>query len=46
MKFFYREYIEGKIILPPKPLPGTDTPVPHVSVDDDGVAPQTYLMRP
>lgn len=43
---FYREYINGKTILPPKPLPGTDIPVPHVFVGDEGFALQTYLMRP
>lgn len=43
---FYREYIVGKNILPPKPLPDTDTPVPHVLVGDEGFALQTYLMRP
>lgn len=43
---FYREYIDEKTILPPKPLPGTDTPVPHVLVGDEGFALQTYLMRP
>ena len=43
---FYREYIDGKSTLPPKPLPGTDIPVPHVFVDDEGFALQTYLMRP
>ena len=30
----------------PKPLPGTDTPVPHVFVGDEGFTLQTYLMRP
>ncbi|KAG8230452.1 hypothetical protein J437_LFUL009940 [Ladona fulva] len=43
---FYREYIDGKSILPPKPLPGTGIPVPHVFVGDEGFALQTYLMRP
>ena len=42
---FYRNYIDGKIILPPKPLPDTDTPV-HVLIGDEGFALQTYLMRP
>jgi hypothetical protein len=43
---FYREYIDGKTILPPKPLPGTNIPVPHVLIGDEGFALQTYLMRP
>lgn len=43
---FYQEYVSGKTILPPKPLPGTDIPVPHVFVGDEGFALQTYLMRP
>lgn len=42
----YREYVNDKIILPPKPLPGTDVPVPHVFVGDEGFALQTYMMRP
>lgn len=43
---FYREYVNDKIILPPKPLPGTDVPVPHVFVGDEGFALQTYMMKP
>ena len=43
---FYRQYIEGKTILPAKPLPGTNGNVPHVFVGDEGFALQTYLMRP
>ena len=27
---FYREYIDGKTILPPKPIPSTNIPAPHV----------------
>jgi hypothetical protein len=42
---FYQEYIDGKIILPPKPLPGTNIPVPHVLIGDEGFALQTYLMH-
>jgi hypothetical protein len=34
----YREYIDGKTILPPKPLPGTIIPVPHVLIADEGFA--------
>jgi hypothetical protein len=43
---FYRQYIDGKTILPPKPLPGKHIPVPHVLIGDEGVAIQTYLMLP
>lgn len=43
---FYRQYIDGKTILPPKPLPGTRAPMPHVIVGDEGFALRTYLMRP
>jgi len=43
---FYREFIQGKTILPPKPLPGTTTPVPHVFVGDEGFKLETFLMRP
>jgi len=43
---FYREYIDGKAILPPKPLPGTNFPVPHVLIGDEGFALQAYSMRP
>jgi hypothetical protein len=40
---FYWEYVYGKTILPPKPLPGTNIPVPHVLIGDEGFALQTYL---
>jgi hypothetical protein len=43
---FYREYIDGKTLLPPIPLPGTNIPVPNVLIGDEGFALQTYLMRP
>lgn len=43
---FFREFLQGKNILPPKPLPGTTTPVPHVLIGDEGFKLQTYLMRP
>lgn len=43
---FYREYIHEKSILPPKPLPGTEEPIPHVLIGDEGFALQSYLMRP
>ncbi|XP_063224895.1 uncharacterized protein LOC134542187 [Bacillus rossius redtenbacheri] len=43
---FYRDFVDNKTILPPKPLPGTETPVPHVFVGDEGFKLQTYLMRP
>jgi len=43
---FFQQYIDGKTILPSKPLPGTDNPVPHVFIGDEGFALQTYLMRP
>ena len=43
---FHHEFVDNKTILPPKPLPGTDTPVPHVFVGDEGFKLQTYLMRP
>lgn len=33
---FYREFVDNKTILSAKPLPGTDTPVPHVFVGDEG----------
>jgi len=33
---FYRRFIHGKNILPPKPLPGTDIPIPHVLPGDEG----------
>lgn len=36
--------MNNKIILPSKPLPGTDVPVPHVG--DEGFTLQTYVMRP
>ena len=43
---FYREYTDGKTIPPPKPLLGTNISVPHVLIGDEGLALQTYLMRP
>ena len=39
----YQEYTDGKTILPPKPLPGTNIPIPHVLIGDEGFALQTYL---
>lgn len=41
---FFQQYINGKTILPSKPLPGTDNSV--VFIGDEGFALQTYLMRP
>jgi hypothetical protein len=43
---FYREYSDGKTILPLKLLPGRNIPVPHVLIDDEDFALQMYLMRP
>lgn len=43
---FYRHYLLGKTILSSKPLPGTNEPVPHVLIGDEGFALQTFLMRP
>jgi hypothetical protein len=43
---FYREYFDGKTILPLKPLQGTNISVPHVLIGDEGFALQTYLVRP
>ncbi|XP_047990332.1 protein ALP1-like [Leguminivora glycinivorella] len=43
---FYHEYIHDNIILPPKPLPGTTDPVPHVLIGDEGFGLKPYLMRP
>jgi hypothetical protein len=43
---FYREYIDGKSILPPKSLPSTNIPVPHVLIGDEGFASEKYLMHP
>ncbi|CAH1997238.1 unnamed protein product [Acanthoscelides obtectus] len=43
---FYQQFVHDKIILPPKPLPGTEVSVPHVFVGDEGFPLQTYLMRP
>ncbi|KAJ8876567.1 hypothetical protein PR048_021012 [Dryococelus australis] len=43
---FFRKYIVGKTILPPKPLPGSNIPVPHVLIGDEGFGSQAYLMRP
>jgi hypothetical protein len=42
---FFWEYIDGKTILPPKPLPGTNIPG-HVLIGDESFALKTYLMRP
>lgn len=43
---FYRDFVHNKTIIPPKPLPGTKIPVPHVFIGDEGFKLQTYLMRP
>lgn len=43
---FYHNSIVNKTILPPKPLPGTTIPVPHVFIGDEGFKLQPYLMRP
>jgi hypothetical protein len=43
---FYRCFIHGKNILPPKPLPGTDIPIPHVLLGHEGFGLHMYLMRP
>ncbi|XP_069684976.1 uncharacterized protein [Periplaneta americana] len=43
---FYREFIAEKTLLPPKPLPGTNTSVPHVLIGDEGFGLHTFLMRP
>ncbi|CAH2097861.1 unnamed protein product [Euphydryas editha] len=43
---FYKEYIQGKSQLPDKPLPGSNDPVPHVLIGDEGFALKPYLMRP
>jgi hypothetical protein len=43
---FFHQYINGKTILPSKPLPGTDNPVPHVFIGDESFALQTYLIKP
>lgn len=43
---FYSEFLVGKTILPAKPLPGTNVPVPHVLVGDEGFGLHTFLMRP
>lgn len=42
----YCEFIQGKTILPPKPLPGITTPVPHVFIGDEGFKLEIFLMRP
>jgi hypothetical protein len=36
----------GKLFYPPKLLLGTNIPVPHVLIGDEGFALQTYLMCP
>ncbi|RVE44383.1 hypothetical protein evm_010953 [Chilo suppressalis] len=43
---FYREFIVGKTLLPPKPLPAMNEPIPHVLIGDEGFALKPYLMRP
>lgn len=43
---FYRQYLEGKTLLPPKPLLDSNEPIPHVLIGDEGFALQSYLMRP
>lgn len=43
---FYNKYIAGNEILPPKPLPGTRDPVPHVLIGDEGFGLKPYMMRP
>ncbi|XP_047998378.1 protein ALP1-like [Leguminivora glycinivorella] len=42
----YKECVAGKYILPPKPLPGTNDPVPHVLIGDEGFGLKPFLMRP
>lgn len=43
---FYKESIQGRSLLPDKPLPGSNDPVPHVLIGDEGFALKPYLMRP
>ncbi|XP_047032739.1 protein ALP1-like [Helicoverpa zea] len=43
---FYQAYLNGKLLLPPKPLPGGEDPTPHVLIGDEGFALKEYLMRP
>lgn len=43
---FFLEYINGKTILPPKPLTGTDILIPHVFIGDEGFVLQIYFMKP
>lgn len=43
---FYQAYLHGKLLLPPKPLPGAEDPTPHVLIGDEGFALKEYLMRP
>lgn len=43
---FYKSYLNGKDLLPPKPLPNSNDPVPHVIIGDEGFALQPFLMRP
>lgn len=43
---FYQKYLNRKLLLPPKPLPGDEDPTPHVLIGDEGFALKEYLMRP
>lgn len=43
---FYRVYLNGKSLLPPKPLPGSEDTTPQVLIGDEGFALKEYLMRP
>ncbi|XP_063622989.1 uncharacterized protein LOC134795084 [Cydia splendana] len=43
---FYKECLEGKTLMPPKTLPGTDDLVPQVLIGDEGFGLKPYLMRP
>lgn len=43
---FYRVYLNGKSLLPTKPLPGNEDITPHVLIGDEGFALKEYLMRP
>ncbi|CAF4742071.1 unnamed protein product [Pieris macdunnoughi] len=43
---FYRVYLNGKSLLPPKPPPGNEDTTPQVLIGDEGFALKEYLMRP